>query len=96
MLKKIPILVLLGLSNLVFAQNQGTSLDEWPEFKEVPYASKKVSGHDFTIVLKDLPDTQVFWATTIPIKSILKTLPKPMNTEWPDLLVLKIGKEVCT
>lgn len=51
--------MLISSSGIAFAQTAETQLDDWPEFEKLPYASKKVSGHDFKVVLKDMPDTRV-------------------------------------
>lgn len=59
MLKKICCLLIVYLPLSLWAQESTTLLDSWPDFKEVPYASKKVDGHDFTIVVTDLPETQL-------------------------------------
>lgn len=57
--KRIYSLLLLLMPLIALAQSGTSQLDIWPEFKKVPYLSEKVKGHDFSISMKDLPDTTV-------------------------------------
>lgn len=59
MLKKSYLLLLIWAPLMLAAQTDQTQLDIWPKFKEASYASKKVKGHDFKVILTDLKDTQV-------------------------------------
>ncbi|MGB0430727.1 MAG: type I restriction endonuclease subunit R, partial [Bacteroidia bacterium] len=58
-MKRILFSILIMLPVLGMAQNSGTKLDIWPNFEKPPYADKKVNGHDFTIVLTDLPEKEI-------------------------------------
>lgn len=57
--KRFYALLLLLMPLMALAQEGTSQLDIWPDFKKVPYLDEKVKGHDFTITLKDMPDTTV-------------------------------------
>jgi len=56
---RIYLFFLLFIPLFALSQEGRTQLDIWPEFKKVPYLNERVNDHDFSITLKDMPNTRV-------------------------------------
>ncbi|MFY0672984.1 MAG: redoxin domain-containing protein [Bacteroidia bacterium] len=58
-MKRILLAFLAALPFYTIAQDNTTKLDIWPDFERPPYAEQRVKGHDFKVVLSDLPNKDV-------------------------------------
>ena len=58
MMKKCLVVILLSLPFIGYGQNENsTQIDNWPKFQAAPYEKNKVEGHDFSVTISDMPDT---------------------------------------
>lgn len=58
-MKRILLAFLAVLPFYAIAQENTTKLDIWPDFEKPPYADQRVKGHDFMVILSDLPNKDV-------------------------------------
>lgn len=56
---RIYLTLLLSIPLFALAQEGNAQLGSWPEFKKVPYLAERVNDHNFSVTLKDMPNTRV-------------------------------------